>query len=101
MPEDVEGTALFLNGNLIQSVLWEPLKQVTDETGSTSNVLEIIDKRVHSCFNLSTELGGATQILCQIPGYASCRFRQSDKAVIAHMSVTVQELALNNLRVRH
>jgi hypothetical protein len=100
MPEDVEGTALFLNGNLIQRVLWEPLKPVTDEMGLTSDVLEIIDTRVHSCFNLSTELGGTTQILSQIPGYASCRFRQSDK-VIAHVSVTVQELTLNNLRVRH
>jgi hypothetical protein len=47
-PEDVEGTALFLNDNLIQSVLWELLEQVTDEVGMVSDVSEEINKRVHS-----------------------------------------------------
>ena len=98
MPEDVEGTTLFLDGNLIQSVLWKPLKQVTDKPCSANDILERICKRVHSRFNLSTELGSPKQILGQVPCNSSCRVQQSDK-VAAQVSMAIHDLMLNNFRI--
>jgi hypothetical protein len=101
-PEDVEGTALFLNGNLILSVLQEPLEQVTDEASPACNVLEEINKRVYSCFDFSNKLiiRSATFVLSQVICDASCTFRQSDK-VIAQITITSGKFTHNNLWARH
>ena len=101
-PEDVEGTALFLDDSLLQSVLRESLEQVTNEAGPTSGVPEEINKRVHSCFDLSNKLviRSATFVLSQVICNASCTFRQLDK-VIAQVTVTIRKFTLNNLRVRY
>ena len=66
MPEDVEGTMLFLNGNLIQSVLWEPLKQVANKMGLSNDVPKQIHKRVNSCLNPLIELKSVALILGEI-----------------------------------
>ena len=100
-PEDVEGTALFLNGNLIQSVLREPLEQVTDETGPASDVLEEINKKIHSRFDLSNKLviRSVTFVLSQVICNVSCTFHQSVTKMIAQVSVMIGKFTLNNLRV--
>jgi hypothetical protein len=99
-PEDVEGTALFLNGNLIQSVLRELLEQVTDEAGLARGVLEEINKSVHSCFNFSNKLviRSATFVLSQVICNMSCTFKQLEK-VIAQVTVMIRKFTLNNHRV--